>query len=110
MIRILLTHFSVFDGNLDMQSLLRTHTSSVQIRYMEKNKPPFAIVCPGRVYRRDSVDATHSALFHQVEIMAIGKDFNLGNLRATIIHFLKCMFGDDIEVHIFKCPQQSLPF
>ena len=81
----------------DKSLLLRTHTSSVQIRYMEKNKPPLRIIAPGRVYRRDSLDATHSPVFHQVEILAIDKDMNLGKLRATVIHFLQQMFGDDVK-------------
>jgi phenylalanyl-tRNA synthetase alpha chain len=54
-----------------MNLLLRTHTSSVQIRQLEKRKPPLRIVAPGRVYRRDAIDATHSMVFHQVEILAI---------------------------------------
>uniref|UniRef100_A0A7S1EUL2 Phenylalanine--tRNA ligase alpha subunit n=1 Tax=Timspurckia oligopyrenoides TaxID=708627 RepID=A0A7S1EUL2_9RHOD len=82
----------------DMKNLMRTQTSAVQARYLEKYGPPFAIVCPGRVFRRDDIDATHSFQFHQVEIMALGKDINLGNLRATMIHFLKELFGDDIKV------------
>lgn len=83
----------------DKKTLLRTQTSSVQIRYMEKNKPPFMIIAPGRVYRRDTVDSTHSAMFHQIEILAIDKMgvLNFGSLRATVIHFLKKMLGDDIE-------------
>lgn len=83
----------------DKSVLLRTQTSAVQIRYMEKNKPPFKIIAPGRVYRRDSVDATHTATFHQIEILAIDKfgKLNFGNLKATIIHFLKQMLGDEIQ-------------
>lgn len=83
----------------DQKTLLRTQTSSVQIRYMEDHKPPFYIIAPGRVYRRDTADATHSSTFHQIEILAveeIGK-LTLGGLRATVIHFLKKMLGDDIE-------------
>lgn len=80
-------------------TLLRTQTSAVQIRYMEKNKPPFKIIAPGRVYRRDTIDATHTAVFHQIEILAIDKigKLNFGSLKATIIHFLEKMFGDDIK-------------
>lgn len=83
----------------DQTLLLRTQTSAVQIRYMEKNKPPFKIIAPGRVYRRDTVDSTHSATFHQIEILAldeIGK-LNFGTLRATVIHFLEQMLGEGIE-------------
>eukprot|EP00171_Calliarthron_tuberculosum_P020073 IDg20073t1 len=55
----------------DKSVLLRTQTSAVQVRYMEKNTPPFAIIAPGKVYRRDAVDATHTPMFHQIEILAI---------------------------------------
>ena len=84
----------------DMGTLLRTHTSAVQIRQMEKRKPPFRIVAPGRVYRRDDIDATHSMIFHQVEILAIEErgNLNIGHLKGTVEHFLKNMFGPDIEV------------
>jgi phenylalanyl-tRNA synthetase alpha chain len=83
----------------DKSVLLRTQTSSVQIRYMEEHKPPFAIIAPGRVYRRDSVDSTHSPVFHQIEILSVRPmgELNVGSLRATIIHFLKAMFGPDID-------------
>jgi len=82
----------------DQKYLLRTHTSSVQARFLEKVGPPFGIVCPGRVYRRDALDATHSFQFHQMEIMLIDKNITLGNLRATVIHFLEQMLGKDIKV------------
>lgn len=77
-------------------TLLRTHTSSVQIRYMEKHKPPIKIVAPGRVYRRDTVDATHSAVFHQVEILAVGEGLTFTDLKGTIKEFLRRMFGEDV--------------
>ena len=80
--------------------LLRTHTSSVQIREMEKRTPPFKIVAPGRVYRKDDVDATHYPVFHQVEILAvdeIGK-LTVPHLLGTVKYFLQKMFGDEIEV------------
>ncbi len=74
--------------------LLRTHTSPVQIRYMEHNEPPVRIVVPGRVYRRDTVDATHSAVFHQVEILAIDKGLTFTDLKGTLKEFVRQMFGD----------------
>ena len=80
--------------------LLRTHTSAVQIREMEKRKPPFKICVPGRVYRKDDIDATHYPVFHQVEILAvdeIGK-LSISHLLGTIKYFLRKMFGPDIEV------------
>jgi phenylalanyl-tRNA synthetase alpha chain len=76
--------------------LLRTHTSSVQIRYMENHQPPIRIVAPGRVYRRDTVDATHSAVFHQVELLAVAKGLTFTDLKGTIKEFLRQMFGDDL--------------
>ena len=78
--------------------LLRTHTSPVQIRYMEKQKPPIRIVAPGRVYRRDTVDATHSAVFHQVEILLVGEGISFADLRGTIKAFISEMFGSDLPV------------
>jgi phenylalanyl-tRNA synthetase alpha chain len=77
------------DGNI-----LRTHTSSVQIRYMETNDPPVRIVMPGRCYRRDTVDATHSAVFHQLEILAVDEGLTFTDLRGTIKVFLETMFGE----------------
>ncbi len=79
-------------------NLLRTHTSSVQIRYMEQHEPPMRIIAPGRVYRRDTVDATHSAVFNQVELLAIDKGIKFTDLKGTIKEFLRQMFGDDLEV------------
>lgn len=81
--------FYLPDGNL-----LRTHTSSVQIRYMEKEEPPFRIVAPGRVYRRDDVDATHSAVFHQIELLAVDEGLTFTDLKGTVKMFLQAMFGD----------------
>lgn len=77
------------DGNL-----LRTHTSTVQIRYMENNEPPIRIAVPGRVYRRDTVDATHSAVFHQIEILAVDEGLTFTDLKGTIKIFLQELFGD----------------
>ncbi|AKG21664.1 phenylalanine--tRNA ligase subunit alpha [Calothrix sp. 336/3] len=81
--------FYLPDGNL-----LRTHTSSVQIRYMESEEPPIRIVAPGRVYRRDTVDATHSAVFHQIELLAIDEGLTFTDLKGTIKVFLQAMFGE----------------
>jgi phenylalanyl-tRNA synthetase alpha chain len=81
--------FYLPDGNL-----LRTHTSSVQIRYMETNEPPIRVAAPGRVYRRDTVDATHAAVFHQIEILAVDEGLTFTDLKGTIKVFLEEMFGD----------------
>ncbi|MEN9214725.1 MAG: phenylalanine--tRNA ligase subunit alpha [Gloeomargarita sp. DG02_4_bins_56] len=74
--------------------LLRTHTSTVQIRYMEAHRPPVRIVVPGRVYRRDNVDATHSAMFHQVEILAVERGLTFTDLKGTLVTFVKALFGE----------------
>lgn len=80
------------------ERLLRTHTSSVQIRYMENHDPPIRIIAPGRVYRRDTVDATHSAVFHQVELLAVEEGLTFTDLKGTIKEFLHQMFGSDLDV------------
>jgi phenylalanyl-tRNA synthetase alpha chain len=85
--------FFLANGNL-----LRTHTSPVQIRYMENHQPPIRIVAPGRVYRRDTVDATHSAVFHQVEILAIDQGLTFTDLKGTIREFVRQIFGEDLPI------------
>ncbi|MDX2096924.1 MAG: phenylalanine--tRNA ligase subunit alpha [Leptolyngbyaceae cyanobacterium bins.59] len=85
--------FYLPDGNL-----LRTHTSSIQIRYMAENDPPIRIVAPGRCYRRDTVDATHAAVFHQVELLAIDEGLTFTDLKGIIKVFLQEMFGDDLPI------------
>lgn len=77
------------DGNI-----LRTHTSSVQIRYMEANEPPVRIIMPGRCYRRDTVDATHTAVFHQIEFLAIDEGLTFTDLKGTLRIFLEQLFGE----------------
>jgi phenylalanyl-tRNA synthetase alpha chain len=79
---------------LSASELLRTHTSPVQIRHLEKNPPPVRIGAPGRVYRRDAVDATHSPVFHQVEVLAIDEGLDFSHLRGTVTTFLQQFFGD----------------
>jgi phenylalanyl-tRNA synthetase alpha chain len=81
------------DGNL-----LRTHTSSVQIHYMEENEPPIRVIAPGRCYRRDTVDATHSAVFHQIEILAIDRNLTFTDLKGTIKEFLIQAFGMELPI------------
>ena len=76
------------------EHLLRTHTSPVQIRCLESKNPPVRIVSPGRVYRRDAVDATHSPVFHQIEVLAIDERLDFSHLRGTVMAFLKAFFGD----------------
>jgi len=79
---------------LGADRLLRTHTSPVQIRHLEANPPPVRIVAPGRVYRRDAVDATHSPVFHQVEVLALDEGLDFSHLRGTVTTFLQQFFGD----------------
>ncbi|AZB72334.1 phenylalanine--tRNA ligase subunit alpha [Synechococcus elongatus] len=81
--------FYLTDGNL-----LRTHTSSVQIRHMEEQEPPIRVVAPGRVYRRDAVDATHSAVFHQVELLAVDEGLTFTDLKGTVKTLIQALFGD----------------
>ena len=84
----------------DAEKLLRTQTSPVQARVMENNAPPIRIICPGRVYRADEVDATHSPIFHQIEALVVDKDITMGNLVATLKLSAKEMFGEETEVRL----------
>src|SRR5438067_667356 len=79
------------------QLLLRTHTSPVQIRTMEKMKPPPRIVIPGKVHRNDPPDASHSPMFHQVEGLAVDTNITFGDLKGTLDHAMKSLFGSDVK-------------
>ena len=76
-------------------TLLRTHTSGMQIRYMEKHPPPVRLIAPGRVYRRDNLDLTHTPMFTQVEGLVVGEDISLADLKGTLFAFLRELFGDE---------------
>ena len=78
--------------------VLRTQTSPVQVRVMEKKKPPIRIISPGRVFRSDAVDATHSPLFHQIEGLVVDKDITFADLKGTLETFIKRLYGDDSVV------------
>ncbi len=78
------------------RNVLRAHTSPVQIRYMLDHKPPFRMICPGKVYRKDS-DATHSPMFHQFEGLMIGSDITLGNLKGVLVTALQELIGRNVE-------------
>ena len=78
--------------------LLRSQTSTVQVHVMEENKPPIRIISPGRVYRSDAVDGTHSPMFHQVEGLVIDKGITMGDLKGTLLLFAKQMFGEKTEI------------
>lgn len=77
--------------------VLRTHTSPNQVRVMEKNKPPIRIIVPGRVYRADDVDATHSPVFHQIEGLVVDEGITLGDLKGTFDLFVKKLYGEHME-------------
>src|SRR5262245_17004089 len=79
------------------QVLLRTHTSPVQVRTMEAQKPPIYVVAPGRVFRRDTLDARHSPVFHQIEGLAVDEGITLGDLLGTIEAFIHALFGPNIS-------------
>lgn len=78
--------------------LLRTQTSPMQIRTMEKQQPPIRIICPGRVYRSDAVDATHSPIFHQCEGLVVDKGITFSDLKGTLELFIKKLYGEDTRV------------
>jgi phenylalanyl-tRNA synthetase alpha chain len=79
-------------------TLLRTHTSAMQIRYMERHDPPIRIIAPGRVYRRDNLDVTHTPMFQQVEGLVVGRGVTMGDLKGTIVAFLRELFGERTNV------------
>jgi len=97
--------------NSDLETLLRTQTSTVQIRHMEQNDPPAYIVAPGRVFRSDQLDATHSPVFHQLEGLAIDKNLSFTDLKGTLEYFTKEFFGENIETkfipHFFPFTEPS---
>jgi phenylalanyl-tRNA synthetase alpha chain len=92
--------------------LLRTHTSSVQIRVMEKTPPPIRIVVPGRVFRRDNADATHNPTFHQIEGLYVDKGVTVSDLKGTVEAVFKEVLGDDVKLrfrpHYFSYTEPSL--
>ena len=97
--------------DINLETLLRTQTSTVQIRHMENNEPPAYIVAPGRVFRSDQLDATHSPVFHQLEGLAIDKNLKFTDLKGTLEYFVKQFFGEDIETkfipHFFPFTEPS---
>jgi phenylalanyl-tRNA synthetase alpha chain len=86
------------DSPSDLRTLLRTHTSSMQIRYMQTHKPPVRIVVPGRVYRRDDLDLTHSPAFGQIEGLAVGEGLSLTDLKGTLLAFARQMFSPTVGI------------
>ena len=82
------------------QTLLRTHTSPVQMRTMLAGEPPFYVVCPGRAFRRDTADATHMPVFHQIEGLVVDRGITFGDLAGTLDEFTRAFFGADIETRL----------
>jgi len=87
--------------------LLRSQTSPVQMRVMQKNKPPLAVIVPGRVYRPDAVDASHSFMFHQIEGLLVDKKVTFADLKGLLTAFCKKFFGDDVKM---RFRQHYFPF
>jgi phenylalanyl-tRNA synthetase alpha chain len=83
---------------INPEVVLRTQTSPVQVRTMKSNKPPIKIICPGRVYRNDAVDATHSPVFHQIEGLVVDKGITMGDLKGTLEVFAKALFGEATKI------------
>ena len=84
----------------DLNILLRTHTSSVQVRYMQNNKPPIRTISPGRVYRNEAISARAHCIFHQVEGLYIDKNVSFADLKQTLVYFAKEMFGEQTEIRL----------
>lgn len=94
------------DKDPNKRFVLRTHTSPVQIRYMQTHKPPFRMICTGKVYRKDA-DATHSPMFHQIEGLMIGEDVNLANMKAVMITAIRELVNEKAE---FRFRSGFFPF
>jgi len=98
-------------GEAEEEVLLRTHTSPMQARYMEQNDPPVYVVVPGKVFRADEVDATHSPVFHQIEGLAVDDSITFADLKGTLASFARQFFGADTKVkfipHYFPFTEPS---
>jgi phenylalanyl-tRNA synthetase alpha chain len=99
------------DGGVDSGLVLRTHTSPVQARTMLHRTPPIYVVCPGRTYRTDELDATHTPVFHQVEGLAIDRNLTMAHLKGTLDHYARAMFGPEsrtrLRPHFFPFTEPS---
>lgn len=80
--------------------MLRTHTSPVQARTLVDREPPVYVVCPGRVYRTDELDATHSPVFHQIELLAVDEGLTMADLKGTLDHMVRALFGPDMKTRL----------
>lgn len=90
--------FFLQPGKSQEPLLLRTHTSPVQIRTMLEHQPPIRILCPGRVYRKDEIDASHSPIFHQMEALAVDDKITFADLKGTLLYFLQELFTSDVKL------------
>ena len=99
------------DGGADSGLVLRTHTSPVQARTMLHREPPIYVVCPGRTYRTDELDATHTPVFHQIEGLAIDRHLTMAHLKGTLDHYARAMFGPEsrtrLRPHFFPFTEPS---
>ena len=84
----------------DPDMVLRTHTSSVQVREMEKREPPMRLIMPGRVFRNEAISARAHCMFHQVEGLYIDKDVSFADLKQTLLHFARCFFGPETHIRL----------
>ncbi len=89
-----------FVAPVENHLLLRTHTSPVQVRSLLERELPVYVLCPGRVFRTDELDATHTPVFHQVEGLAVDKGLTMADLRGTLEHFARVMFGDEAKIRL----------
>jgi len=89
-----------FFVKVDPDYMLRTHTSSVQVRYMENNQPPIRIISPGRVFRNEAISARSHCIFHQVEGLYIDKGVSFADMKQTLLHFAREMFGEDTKIRL----------
>src|SRR5690606_27611819 len=87
-------------AKVDRPRMLRSQTSTVQVRVMETREPPIKIISPGRVYRPDTVDATHSFMFHQIEGLHIDRGVTMADLKTTLFQFARAYFGPDAEIRL----------
>ena len=104
-------HIAAPDGGADSGLVLRTHTSPVQARTMLHRDPPIYVVCPGRTYRTDELDATHTPVFHQIEGLAIDRHLTMAHLKGTLDHYARAMFGQEsrtrLRPHFFPFTEPS---
>jgi phenylalanyl-tRNA synthetase alpha chain len=98
-------------GGADSNLVLRTHTSPVQIRSMLRRRPPLYVVCPGKTFRTDELDSTHTPVFHQIEGLAVDRHLTMAHLKGTLDHYARAMFGEEsrtrLRPHFFPFTEPS---